>query len=105
MIERVVAGTVAAAVRLSWLTILLFGAVTAGAIYFVANNFAITTDTGQLISPELDWRKRERQLDAAFPQHTDPIDIVIDGKTPELTESAAARRAAARGGAGPGPGQ
>jgi hopanoid biosynthesis associated RND transporter like protein HpnN len=95
MIERVVAGTVAAAVRLSWLTILLFGAVTAGAIYFVANNFAITTDTGQLISPELDWRKRERQLDAAFPQHTDTIDIVIDGKTPELTESAAARLATA----------
>jgi hopanoid biosynthesis associated RND transporter like protein HpnN len=95
MIERAVAGTVAAAVRLSWLTILLGFAVTAGAIYYVANNFAITTDTSQLISPNLDWRQRERQFDAAFPQHTDTIDIVVDGKTPELTESAAARLAAA----------
>ncbi|MFA5956574.1 MMPL family transporter [Hyphomicrobium sp.] len=90
MIERVVAGTVAVAVRLSWLTILLGFAVTAGAIHYVINNFAITTDTSQLISPDLDWRQRERQFDAAFPQHTDTIDIVIDGKTPELTESAAA---------------
>ncbi|WP_414464667.1 MMPL family transporter [Hyphomicrobium sp. DY-1] len=95
MIERVVAGIVAASVRLSWLTILLGLAVSAGAIYYVVNNFAITTDTSQLISPELDWRKRERQFDAAFSQHTDTIDIVIDGKTPELTESAAAELAAA----------
>ncbi|MFT3731983.1 MAG: MMPL family transporter [Hyphomicrobium sp.] len=95
MIERAVAAIVAAAVRLSWLTILLALGATAGAIYYVAHNFAITTDTSQLISPELDWRKRERQFDAAFPQHTDTIDIVIDGKTPELTESAAARLATA----------
>lgn len=95
MIERLVAGTVALAVRLSWLTILLGFAVTGGAIYYVANHFAITTDTSELISPELDWRKRERQFDAAFSQHTDTIDIVVDGKTPELTESAAARLAAA----------
>lgn len=95
MIERVVAGIVAASVRLSWLTILLALAVSGGAIYYVVNNFAITTDTSQLISPELDWRKRERQFDAAFSQHTDTIDIVIDGKTPELTESAAAQLSAA----------
>jgi len=95
MIERSVARIVAAAIRLPWLTILLGLAVTSGAIYYVINNFAITTDTSQLISPELDWRKRERQFDAAFPQHTDTIDIVIDGKTPELTESAAASLASA----------
>ena len=52
-------------------------------------NFAITTDTSQLISPDLDWRQRERQFDAAFPQHTDTIDVVIDGTTPELAEKAA----------------
>jgi uncharacterized protein len=95
MIERAVAGIVAASIRLPWLTILLALTVTGGAIYYVVNNFSITTDTGQLISPELDWRKRERQFDAAFPQHTDTIDIVIDGKTPELTESAAANLATA----------
>jgi len=103
MIERVVAGIVAAAVRLPWLTILLGLALTAGALDYVVNNFAITTDTNQLISPELDWRKRERQFDAAFPQHTDTIDIVIDGRTPELTENAAAKLAAALSASKPDP--
>ncbi|HET6390454.1 MMPL family transporter [Hyphomicrobium sp.] len=95
MIERAVAGTVALAVRLRWLTILLGLALTAGAIHYVVNNFAITTDTGKLISADLDWRQREYQFDLAFPQHTETIDIVVDGKTPELTEAAAAKLAAA----------
>lgn len=103
MIERVVAGVVAVAVRLPWLTIVLALALTVGAVDYVIKNFAITTDTSQLISPELDWRKRERQFDAAFSQHTDTIDIVIDGKTPELTELAAARLASALSASTPAP--
>ncbi len=43
MIERVVASIVAAALRLPWVTILLGLAVTAGAMNYVVNNFAITT--------------------------------------------------------------
>ena len=57
----------------------------------------------QLISPNLDWRQRERQFDAAFPQHTDTIDIVIDGTTPELAEKAAQDLAAALSKAKPQP--
>ena len=95
MIERVVAATVAIAVRLRWLTLLLGLAVSAGAVLYVVKNFAITTDTSQLISSDLDWRQREYQYDLAFPQHVDTIDIVVDGKTPELAEDAAAKLAAA----------
>lgn len=95
MIERVVSAIVDISVRLRWASILLGLALTAGAIFYVVNHFAITTDTSELISSDLDWRQRERQFDAAFPQHTDTIDIVIDGKTPELTEAAAASLAAA----------
>lgn len=95
MIERVVSFIVDISVRLRWASILLGLALTAGSIFYVGNHFAITTDTSQLISSDLDWRQRERQFDAAFPQHTDTIDIVIDGKTPELTEAAAASLAAA----------
>ena len=84
MIERTVAKIVAAALRLPWLTIVLGMALTAGAIQYITSHFAITTDTSQLISSELDWRQREQQFDAAFPQHTDTIEVVIDGTTPEL---------------------
>jgi hopanoid biosynthesis associated RND transporter like protein HpnN len=95
MIERVVASIVAAALRLPWLTILLALALTAGAVSYITSHFAITTDTSQLISSDLDWRQREQQFDAAFPQHNDTIDVVIDGATPELAESSARKLYAA----------
>jgi hopanoid biosynthesis associated RND transporter like protein HpnN len=103
MIERMVARIVSAALRLPWLTVILGLALTAGAIRYVAGNFAITTDTSQLISPDLDWRQRERQFDAAFPQHTDTIEVVVDGTTPELAEKATRDLAAALSKAEPKP--
>jgi hypothetical protein len=82
MIERTVAGIVSAALRLPWLTVALGLILAGGAIYYIGAHFAITTDTSQLISSDLDWRQREHQFDAAFPQHTDTIVVVIDGRTP-----------------------
>ena len=57
MIERTVARIVAAALRLPWLTVLLAIALTAGAVQYISTHFAITTDTSQLISSDLDWRQ------------------------------------------------
>ena len=60
------------------------------ALVYAGSHFAMTTDTAQLISPGTAWRQREAALDAAFPQNTDQIVVVIDGATPELAETAAA---------------
>jgi hopanoid biosynthesis associated RND transporter like protein HpnN len=95
MIGRLVANIVAAALRFPWLTVFAGLILSAGAIAYVVGHFAITTDTNQLISSELDWRQRERELDQAFPQHTDTIDVVIDAATPELAEKAASELTAA----------
>jgi hypothetical protein len=95
VIERVVVKIVGTAVRFPWLTIVLVLAMTAGAIVYISDNFAITTDTSRLISSDLDWRQRELQYDAAFPGHVDNIDVVIDGRTPELAEKAAQELSAA----------
>ena len=65
----------------------------AGADYLVAH-FAITTDSGQLISNALPWRQQELRLDRAFPQRTDRIVAVIDATTPEAADEAAAGLAA-----------
>ncbi len=73
------------------LAILLFClALTAGAIFYVAGNFAMTTDTGALISPQVDWRKNEAAVEKSFPQLSDAILVVVDGQTSELAEAAAA---------------
>lgn len=77
--------------RHAWLTLCgtLLLAALSGA--YAANNFAITTDTGQLISKDLPWRKRELAFDAAFPQQSDSILVVVDGATPEAADLASKR--------------
>ena len=51
--------TVAASARYPWIVLLLVAALTLAALVFTAKNFAMTADTGQLISQRLDWRQRE----------------------------------------------
>ena len=53
----------------------------------------MTTNTQALISPKVAWRVNEAELNTAFPQLTETTLIVIDGRTPELAELAAARLA------------
>jgi uncharacterized protein len=94
-------GRVAGLVRLCCahpvITLLLASLLTVGAGVYAAQNFAIQTDTGKLISPDLPWRQRELQLDAAFPHQSDALLVVIDGKTPELADRAAKSLSAALG--------
>jgi hypothetical protein len=62
---------------------------------YVTTHFAMTTDTNALLSPNLPWRVRQARFDTAFPQDNASIVVVVDGQTPELSESAAAALAAA----------
>ena len=67
-------------------------------LVYAATHFDMTTDTGELISREADWRQTEEQVSAAFPRTNDSIAVVIDGRTPELAELSAAKLAAALAG-------
>ena len=62
-------------------------AVAAG--FYTARNFEINTDINTLISPKLDWRKRDNQFDKAFDRDS-TILAVVDAPTPELTSAASA---------------
>lgn len=53
-------------------------------------NFAINTDVATLISPNLDWRKREIDFEKAFPGRNDTILAVVEAPTPELAREAGA---------------
>ena len=63
----------------------------AAMLYFVTGHFAMTTDTYALLSPKLPWRVRQADFNKAFPAESSDIVVVVDGQTPELSESAAAR--------------
>jgi hopanoid biosynthesis associated RND transporter like protein HpnN len=62
-------------------------AVAAG--FYTARHFAINTDINTLISPDLDWRKRDNQFGQAFDRER-TILAVVDSATPELASAARA---------------
>lgn len=85
---------VGASIARPWVTLgiaLLLGLI---ALLVAAGRFEMTTDTAALISPDVPWRQQERAMERAFPQLADAMLVVIDGKTPELAEDAAARLSA-----------
>jgi hopanoid biosynthesis associated RND transporter like protein HpnN len=61
----------------------------AAAGWYAAGHFKMTTDTEQLISADLPWRKTGIAFEKAFPQLQDSTIAVIDGRTPELAEKGA----------------
>ncbi|MBP0446693.1 MMPL family transporter [Roseomonas sp. SSH11] len=74
-----------------WLVLLLGLVLSAAALFYTTRHFAMTTDTAELISTDLEWRQREIAYGAAFPQKQDQIVAVIDGATAEIAEAAATR--------------
>ncbi len=59
-----------------------------GRAIYAARNFAINTDINKLISPDLDWRKRDNQFEQAFDREK-LILAVVEAPTPELASAAA----------------
>jgi len=82
---------VGACCRHAWWVLLLALLLTGMAGLYSSRHFAMTTDTAELISPDLPYRQREIALNAAFPQNQDMTVVMLDGATPELAELGAAR--------------
>ncbi|HEX6842134.1 MAG TPA: hopanoid biosynthesis-associated RND transporter HpnN, partial [Stellaceae bacterium] len=61
---------------------------------FTIAHISIDTDVGKLINPNLPWRLQEQKLDQAFPQNVDRLAVVVEARTPDETEDAAAALAA-----------
>src|SRR3954449_4372464 len=73
--------------RHAWLTIAI-GILLAGASgLYAARHFAINSDINALLSPSLDWRKRELAFEQAFSRYQVVI-AVVETPTPELTSQA-----------------
>lgn len=86
---------VSASLRRPVLTALAGLLLAALALFHVTRDFAMSTDTGDLISDTVDWRQQDLAMKRAFPQLRDLMLIVVDGRTPELAEDGAARLTAA----------
>jgi hopanoid biosynthesis associated RND transporter like protein HpnN len=88
VLKNFVVQTVTTCTRFAKTVVLLSLALTALSIWYTSENFAINTDISKLISPDLDWRKREIAFEKAFPGTQDSIVAVVEAPTPELTKLA-----------------
>lgn len=89
MLTSFVVSTVRACTRFAIPTVAVSLILAIGAGFYTAKHFSINTDINTLISPDLDWRKRDIAFDKAFDQER-LILAVVEAPTPEFTNAATA---------------
>jgi len=89
VLTSLVVSIVKACTRFASLVVVIALILAIAAGYYTARNFTINTDINTLISPDLDWRKRDNQFGEAFDRDR-TILAVVEAPTPELTSAAAA---------------
>jgi hopanoid biosynthesis associated RND transporter like protein HpnN len=89
VLTRIVISIVKACTRFARLTVLVALVLAVAAGFYTARHFRINTDINTLISPDLDWRKRDNQFGQAFDRER-TILAVVEGPTPEFTSAARA---------------
>lgn len=72
------------------LVVVIAAVVGIAAANFAVRHFAMSTDTGALLSARLPWRMREAAYNQIFPPTGARVVVVVDGQTPEIAEAAAA---------------
>jgi hopanoid biosynthesis associated RND transporter like protein HpnN len=89
VLTSIVVSIVKACTRFASFTVLFAFVLAIAAGFYTARHFSINTDINTLISPDLDWRKRDIEFDRAFDRDS-TILAVVDAPTPELTGAASA---------------
>ena len=71
-----------------WIILVLLTA--AGwSVFYIKDNLGMNTDTRDMLSPELPWRKLDLQYEQFFPRSTNNILVVIESETPDQSIDAA----------------
>ena len=80
--------------RRAGLVVVLALIATGGAGYVTATRLGVNTDTTDMLSEDLPFRRNDAAMNAAFPQFTDVLSIVVEADTPDRADDAAAALAA-----------
>jgi len=89
MVEIFVLGIVQACVRRAFTTLILAIVIFSGAASYAVTHFAINTNSSDLISPDVKWRQYEEAFNAAFPNLSADVVVVIDAQTADQSDAAA----------------
>jgi uncharacterized protein len=88
VLTNIVVSIVKACTRFAPFVLVLSLALAVASSIYAVRHFAINTDINTLISPDLDWRKRDIQFEQAFDREK-LILAVVEAPTPELAGAAA----------------
>jgi len=95
MLTNQIARLVHLSCRHPWAVVGAFALLVIASGLYVARNFAINTDVGQLIDANAPWARRDAAIAAAFPDRGDTTLAVVRAPAPEFA-AAAARELAER---------
>jgi len=73
----------------AWTVVLTGVLLAAGSGFYASRHLSVNTDTDQMFSASLPWRKQAMTLDRAFPQFQGLLVAVIDASVPEEAEETA----------------
>jgi hopanoid biosynthesis associated RND transporter like protein HpnN len=74
--------------RYAWLVVIVSLGLSAAGAAFVAGNFAVDTDTANMLSANLPFRRAQTALDKAFPQDDNTLVILIEGRDADRVDAA-----------------
>jgi hypothetical protein len=80
--------------RWAWAVVVLSALSVVASVVYIAGNIAINTDTTDMLSADLPFRKAWSEENEAFPQFDNTVVVVVEGETPDLADDAAAALAA-----------
>lgn len=93
MLIRLLVQVVGLCRRHAFATLIVGLALAGFSAWYAAGHMGVNTDTDQMFSAELPWRKRAVAQHQAFPQFQDLIVAVIDARIPEEADATAAELA------------
>ena len=76
--------------RWAWAVVVLSLLSAVASVFYIAGNIAINTDTTDMLSADLPFRKHWRAENEAFPQFDNTVVVVVEGETPDLADDGAA---------------
>src|SRR4030095_15778165 len=88
MLRSKIVSVVNTCARHGWVVVVIATILAVLCGYYSAKNFSIDTNVNKLISSELDWRKNELALDAAFPYRHEIIVAVVEAPRSEARSPA-----------------
>ncbi len=75
----------------AWLVIIILGVATIWFSSYTVTHLGVSTDTNDMLSEHLEWRRNFTDLRSAFPERAETMLIVIDGVQPGPVRKAAAK--------------